>query len=447
MKRLEKWVKDGSVDTVVVAGIDLQGRLYGKRCAANVFLRELAGGVHTCDCNFGWDIERMLISGLKFTGWHTGYGDMTLVPDWTTLRKIPWFDKTVLVVCDTCDHHGHLVDVAPRTLLRKQIEKAKKLGFDVKAAPEIEFFLFRETLESSRAKDYRDLEPMSRYISDYSIFRSSMDEWLIGPIRRNLAQADVEIECNKAEWGHGQFEINLVYGDVLPIADKHAIFKTAVREMAALNGVQATFMAKWDSKHSGNGAHIHMSLWKQGKNAFPDAKGDHGMSATMRHFLGGMMHCAKDLQIFYMPNVNSYKRIEELSFAPSNVTWGGDNRTTGFRVAGHGKSTRIENRIPGADANGHLIYAAMLASGLHGIEHKLEPAGPFVPANAYDLPNPPKLHRTLTDAVDAFSKSKVVRQLLGDSVVDHYAQIARWEQNEYNKYVTDWERRRYFELI
>ena len=192
MKQLEKWVKEGSVDTVVVAGIDLQGRLYGKRCAAIPFLRDLAGGVHTCDCNFGWDIERMLISGLKFTGWHTGYGDMTLVPDWTTLRKIPWFEKTALVVCDTYDHLGHLVDIAPRTMLRKQIEKAKKLGFDVKAAPELEFFLFRETLESSRAKDYRDLEPMSRYISDYSIFRSSMDEWIIGPMRRNLAEAGIE---------------------------------------------------------------------------------------------------------------------------------------------------------------------------------------------------------------------------------------------------------------
>ncbi|MCC6793676.1 MAG: glutamine synthetase [Candidatus Hydrogenedentes bacterium] len=447
MKQLEKWVKEGSVDTVVVAGIDLQGRLYGKRCAAIPFLRDLAGGVHTCDCNFGWDIERMLISGLKFTGWHTGYGDMTLVPDWTTLRKIPWFEKTALVVCDTYDHHGHLVDIAPRTMLRKQIEKAKKLSFDVKAAPELEFFLFRETLESSRAKDYRDLEPMSRYISDYSIFRSSMDEWVIGPMRRNLAEAGIEVECNKAEWGHGQMEINLVYGDVLPIADKHVIFKTAIREMAALNGVQATFMAKWDSKHSGNGAHIHMSLWKQGKNAFPDAKGEHGMSAIMRHFLGGMMNCAKDLQLFYMPNVNSYKRIEDLSFAPSNITWGGDNRTSSFRVAGQGKSMRLENRIPGADANAHLIYAAMLASGLHGIEHKLEPVGPFVAANAYELPNPPKLHRTLTDATDAFEKSKTARQLLGDNVVDHYTQIARWEQNEYNKYVTDWERRRYFELI
>lgn len=447
MKQLERWVKEGSVDTVVVAGIDLQGRFYGKRCAAVPFLREMAEGVHTCDCNFGWDIERMLIPGLAFTGWHTGYGDMTLVPDWNTLRLYPWFEKTALVICDTYDHHGKLVEVAPRTILRRQIERAKAMGFDVKAAPEIEFFMFRETLESSRDKDYRDLKPMSRYISDYSIFRSSMDEWIIGPIRRNLAKANVEIECNKAEWGHGQFEINLVYGDVLEIADRHVLFKTCIREMAALNGVQATFMAKWDSKHSGNGAHVHMSLWKGPRPAFPDARGEHGMSKTMRHFLGGMMHLAKDLQIFYMPNVNSYKRIEDLSFAPSTLTWGGDNRTTSFRIAGTGKSMRIENRIPGADAPSHLIYAAMIASGLYGIEKELEPVGPYVPANAYELKDAPKLHRTLSDAVHAFESSKTVRQLLGDEVVDHYATIARWEQNEYNKYVTDWERRRYFELI
>lgn len=447
MKRLEKWINDGIVDTVIVAGIDLQGRLYGKRCAAIPFIRDLAEGVHTCDCNFGWDIERMLIPGLDFTGWHTGYGDMTAVPDWTTLRKYAWFDKTALVICDTYDHHGKLVNVAPRSILRKQVEKAKAMGFDVKAAPEIEFFLFRETLEGSRAKDYRDLEPMSRYIGDYSIFRTSMDEWIIGPIRRALAESGIEIECNKAEWGHGQFEINLVYNDVLEIADRHVIFKNCVREMAALNGIQATFMAKWDSKHSGNGAHIHMSLWKGDQPAFPDEKGEHHMSTAMRHFMGGMMALCKDLQLFYMPTVNSYKRIEDLSFAPSNVTWGGDNRTTGFRVAGHGKSMRIENRIPGSDANAHLVYAAMIASGLYGIENELEPIGPFIEANAYELEKPPSLHRNLTQATDAFESSKAARALFGDDVVNHYTGVARWEEKEFEKYVTDWERRRYFELV
>jgi glutamine synthetase len=447
VKVLEKWVKDGLVDTVIAAGVDLQGRLYGKRCTANAFLNDLHAGVHTCDCNFGWDIERMLIPNLDFTGWHKGYGDMMSVPDWSTLRFYSWVPKTALVICDTCDHDGNLISIAPRTILRKQVERAKSMGFDVKAAPEIEFFLFRETLEASRAKDYRDLEPISRYISDYSIFRSSMDEWIIGPIRRALAESNVDIECNKAEWGHGQFEINLVYGDVLEIADRHVVFKHCIREMAALNGVQATFMAKWDSKHSGNGAHVHMSLWRGDEPAFPDEKGEHHMSKAMRHFLGGMMALCKDLQLFYMPSINSYKRIEDLSFAPSNVTWGGDNRTTSFRVAGHGKSMRVENRIPGSDANSHLIYAAMIASGLYGIENEIEPVGPFVEANAYELDNPPSLHRTLTQATDALESSKTARDLLGDDVVNHYVGVARWEIAEFDKYVTDWERRRYFELI
>lgn len=447
MKVLEKWVKDGLVDTVVAAGVDMQGRLYGKRCAAKAFLNDLHTGVHTCDCNFGWDIERMLIPNLEFTGWHKGYGDMTSVPDWSTLRLYSWIPKTALVICDTCDHEGNLVSIAPRTILRKQVDRAKTMGFNVKAAPEIEFFLFRETLEGSRANDYRDLEPISRYISDYSIFRSSMDEWIIGPMRRALAESNVDIECNKAEWGHGQFEINLVYGDVLEIADRHVIFKHCIREMAALNGIQATFMAKWDSKHSGNGAHVHMSLWRGDDPAFPDEKGEHRMSTTMRHFLGGMMALCKDLQLFYMPSINSYKRIEDLSFAPSNVTWGGDNRTTSFRVAGHGTSMRLENRIPGSDANSHLLYAAMIASGLYGIENGIEPVGPFVEANAYALDNPPSLHRNLTQATDAFDASKTARQLFGDDVVNHYAGVARWEIAEFEKYVTDWERRRYFELI
>ena len=280
MKRLKKWVEDGSVDTLIVAGIDLQGRLYGKRCSAKVFLRDMADGIHTCDCNYGWDIARMLVDDLKFTGWHTGYGDMTTTPDWSTLRKYPWFEKTALVICDTFDHHGNPIDIAPRHILRRQVEKAKQMGFDVMAAPEVEFFMFKETLESSRAKRYNDLEPISRYISDYSIFRSSMDEWVMGDMRRLLDEAGVEVESSKAEWGHGQVEVNLVYTDVLEMSDRHAILKNAIREIAALHGVQVTFMAKWNSEHSGNGCHVHMSLWNGDTPTFCDEREEHGMAKT-----------------------------------------------------------------------------------------------------------------------------------------------------------------------
>ncbi len=448
VNELKKWVENETVDTVIVAGVDLQGRLYGKRCNARVFLRDLAEGVHTCDCNMGWDIERQLIDGLEFTGWHTGYGDITSVPDFSTLRMYPWFEKTALVLCDTCGHDGDLIPLAPRSILKKQLEKAKAMGFSVKAAPEVEFFMFRETLESSREKGYNDLDPMSRYISDYSIFRSSMDEWILGYIRKNLEGAGIEVEGNKAEWGHGQMELNLVYTEALEMADRHVIFKNAVREMAALQGVQVTFMAKWNTEHSGNGCHIHMSLWNEKGNAFSDPKDEHHMSATMRHFLGGMMALTKDLQLFYAPNVNSYKRYVDLSFAPVNITWGGDNRTVSYRACGHGGATRLENRVPGADANAHLAYAAMIAAGLYGIEHEIEPIGPYVHANAYqEAPDAPSLHRNLIEAANGMDQSAIARTILGDDVVNHYVRVARWEIEQFMKSVTDWERNRYFELI
>ncbi len=438
---------DGSVDTIIVAGIDLQGRLYGKRCDARVFLRDLFSGIHTCDCNFGWDIARMLVEDLKFTGWHTGYGDMTSVPDWNTLRMYPWFESTALVLCDTFDHHGNPIDIAPRQMLRKQLDKASGLGYTVKAAPEVEFFLFRETIDSSRAKGYRNLETISSYISDYSVFRSSMDEWVLGDMRRYLGEANIEIESNKSEWGHGQVELNLVYCEALEMADRHVIFKNAVREIAALNGVQASFMAKWDAKHSGNGCHIHMSLWNGDKPTFHDPNEDREMSKTMRHFLGGMMALASDLHYFYAPTINSYKRLEDLSFAPTNVTWGGDNRTPAFRSAGHGSSMRLENRIPGADANACLAYAAMVGSGLYGIENELEPIGEYVHANAYDVKDAPKLHTNLIDAANALDQSAPARKIFGDDVIDHYVALARWEVREFFNTVTDWERERYFELV
>jgi glutamine synthetase len=442
VQRLRDWVSENLVDTVIVAGIDLQGRLYGKRCAADVFLRQNAEGIRTCDCNFGWDLERMLIPNLTFTGWHTGYGDMVAAPDWETLRMYPWFPKTALVICDTLMPDGNPVPIAPMSILRKQIARAGELGFTVKAASELEFFLFRETPRTSRQKDYDGLEPVSDFIGDYCIYRSSLDEWLIGDIRRFMGQANVEIECSKAEWGRGQHEINLVFADAMDMAARHAIFKQGVREMAAMKGAQATFMAKWNSDHSSSGCHVHMSLWRDGKPAFA---GD-AMPDVMRHFLGGMMALARDLQLFYSPTINSYKRYGDLTFAPSTISWGGDNRTVAFRSCGHGASARLENRIPGADVNPYLAYAAMLASGIYGIENKIEPVGECVTGNGY-ASDCPRLHRNLIEAVQAFKSSDIARQLFGNGVVEHYAAVAQWEIDEFMNYVTDWERRRYFEQI
>lgn len=448
MQQLLDWVDQGRVDTLIAAGIDLQGRLYGKRCAADVFLRQSAEGIHTCDCNFGWDLERMLIPNLAFTGWHTGYGDMASAPDWSTLRIYPWFPKTALVICDTLLPGGQRVPIAPMSILRRQVARAAELGFTVKAASELEFFLFRETPQTSHEKNYEGLEPLSNFIGDYCIYRSSLDEWLIGDIRRLMAQANVEVECSKAEWGHGQHEINLVYADIMDMAARHVIFKQGVRELAAMKGVQATFMAKWNSSHSSSGGHIHMSLWRDGKPAFAgdDVQTGDAMPEVMRHFLGGMMALTRDLQLFYSPTINSYKRYGDLTFAPSTISWGGDNRTVAFRRCGHGASARLENRIPGSDINPYLAYAAMLASGLYGIENRIEPLGECVAGNGYSAEYP-RLHKNLIEAAQAFKSSDIARRLLGNDVVEHYAAVAQWEIDEFMNFVTDWERRRYFEQI
>lgn len=449
MEQFRQWVKQGKIDTLIMAGIDMQGRLYGKRCAADVVFNSDDGAIHTCDCNFGWDIERALIPGLACTGWHTGYGDLAAIPDWSTLRMYPLFPNTALVLCDTCLPDRMLAPFAPMSILRRQVEKARDLRFRIHAASELEFFLFKESPESARAKDFANLQTASGYIGDYCILRSSLDEWLLGEVRRLLPQAGVDIECSKSEWGLGQHEINIVHAEVMESAARHVVLKQAVRELAAMKGAQVTFMAKWHAAHSSNGCHVHMSLWRGDKPAFP-AGGAHGsgpdaMSKTMRHFLGGMMALARDLQLFYAPNINSYKRYGDLTFAPTTLTWGGDNRTVAFRCCGHGKALRLENRVPGADANPYLAYAAMLASGLYGIENEIEPEGPFVTGNAYDVAGAPKLHRNLMSAAEAFAASKLARQLLGDDVVDHYAAVARWELQEFFGAVTDWERRRYFE--
>jgi glutamine synthetase len=447
-KNLKKLVDEGAIETIVVCGVDMQGRLFGKRFTASCFLDSFKGGINTCACNFGWDMDLILIPGLDFTGWHTGYQDMLAVPDMGTLRVIPWLDKTAIVICDSCDEEGKPLDIAPRTILRRMNEKAKKMGCIPYMASELEFFLFRETVDSAREKDYRGLEPISKYYSDYSIFRSSLDEWILGPIRNGLDGIGLEVESTKAEWGFGQVEIAIRYAEALEMGDRHALLKNSVKEIAALNNVMATFMAKHKTDDSGSGLHIHASLWdKDGKKSlFPDPKKPHGMSDTMRHFLGGQMRLAKDLQYFYAPLINSYKRYCPKSFAPYNIGWGGDNRTVTFRTCGHGGGMRIENRIPGADANGHLALAACLGSGLYGVQKKLEPIGPFIEGDSYEEKNLPALHPTLRDAVDALEKSKPAREIFGDKVIDHYVKFGRWEVDTFNAYVTDWERRKYFEM-
>lgn len=446
-KEFVKLVEKGEIETVIVAGIDMQGRLYGKRLSARMFVSDFSGGVHACSCNFGWDMDQILIPGLDFTGWHTGYQDMKAVPDFNTLRMYPWFEKTAIVICDSCDDKGKPLAIAPRTILRRQQEKAHKMGYKPFMASELEFFLFKENIDSSRDKGYAGLEPLSKYYSDYSVFRSSMDEWILGPIRRHLDAMGLEVESTKGEWGFGQAEIGIKYSEALEMGDRHMLVKQGVKEIAALNGIQATFMAKYKTEDSGSGLHIHVSLWDKAgkKTAFWDPKKKHNMSDTMRHFLGGMTQLTKDVQYFYAPLINSYKRYSPKSFAPYNIGWGGDNRTTTYRYCGHGNGFRIENRIPGSDANGPLALAACLGAGLYGIQKKLEPVGPFIAGDSYEEKSLPKLAMTLDEAVRNLDNSKAAREIFSDEVVDHYVKHGAWEVEQFNTNVTDWERRKYFE--
>lgn len=447
-KELEKLIREGQIETIIMAGIDLQGRLYGKRLVASTYLEHFTGGINTCACNFGWDMDLILIPGMEFTGWHTGYQDMCAVPDYNTIRMYPWFEKTAIIVCDTCDEDGHYVEIAPRTILRRQIEKANKMGFIPKMASELEFFVYKCSPDQAREGGYRGMKPLFEYYGDYSILRTSMDEWILGPIRRNLQDAGLEVESFKGEWGHGQLEIGIVYQDALEMGDRHVIVKQGIKEICALNGLTATFMAKPSTEDSGNGLHIHTSLWEKTgrKSMMWDAKKAHNLSDTARHYLGGMMSLAKDFQVFYAPNINSYKRYVPESFAPYNITWGGDNRTTTFRLAGRDQSFRIENRIPGADANAHLALAATLGSGLYGIKKKLEPVGPFSEGDSYKLKDAPVFALSLPEALRNFDNSAVAREILGDKVVDHYVRLFDWECKRYFTEVTDWERKKYFEM-
>lgn len=446
MERLRTWVNEGQIDTIIVAGIDMLGQLYGKREEAAAFLADFSDGVNTCDCTIAWDIDRQLIDGLDITGWHKGYGDIMLVPDYKTVRLWPWFEKTALVLCDTCNAQGELLDVAPRTVLQRQVDKARAMGFSVKAAPEVEFVMFREDADTARQRGYRELHPVGLHRASYSIYRDSMTEPIKGFLRRNLKAAGIPVLGSRTEGGMGQMEINMAFTDALTMADRHALFKGAVREMAALRGLQVTFMPKWDEAHAGNGCHVHMSLWRGDTNAFAGGTARQ-LSETLRHFLGGLMALTRELQWFYAPTVNAYKRYREHSFSPTNVTWGFNNRTAAYRLCGQGKAARIENRVPGADVNPHLMYAAMIGAGLYGIEHKLEPLGPPVQTDAYtDATDAPRLHRTMLASVEALESSEAAKEIFGAGVAAHYARVARWELECFMSAVTDWERARYFEL-
>ena len=445
---LEQLVRTGEVDTVLVAFPDMQGRLMGKRVTASFFLDSVArSGTHACAYLLTVDVDMTPLPGYSLASWSTGYQDFHAVCDISTLRRIPWLDGTALVLCDLFDHHGEPIEESPRRILQRQVERAAAAGYGLLLASELEFVLFRDTYDEARLKGYRNVQPIGAYAEDYHIFQTSKEEFVHRAIRNGMAGAGIVVECSKGEWSPGQQEINLKYGEPIPAADDHTIYKNGAKEIAHEKGVSLTFMAKYAMSQAGSSFHLHSSLWDAGRtqNVFAEGGSPTG-SALFRHWVAGQMALARELAWFFAPYVNSYKRYQEGTFAPTRIAWGVDNRTTGYRVCGEGQSLRIENRIPGADANPYLAYAATIAAGLHGIEQRLEPP-PLYAGNAYEDARLPRVPGSLRDAVGELERSKFARGFLGEKVFEHYLHTARQELEAQDRVVTDWELERGFERL
>ncbi len=447
---LAELVRTGEVDTVLVVFTDLYGRFMGKRFDAEFFLESVAkSGTHACDYLLTVDMEMEPVPGYKFANWDRGYGDFHLVPDFSTLRRANWLEKTALVICDIEDEKKHApVAVAPRSMLRAQTESARKLGFEVMAASELEYYIFQNSFKDAAARGYAALEPAGWYLEDYHALQGSRVEPFNATVRRHLKLSGVPVECSKGEWGLGQHELNVRYSDVVTMSDRHVVYKQCLKEVADQMGLSVTFMAKFAADRAGSSCHVHVSLWKDGKNAFAGAGklGPVECSDVFRWFLGGWIAHVPEVMAFYAPTVNSYKRYQAGSWAPTRIAWSHDNRTAGFRVVGKGSSLRIECRMPGADCNPYLAFAAALASGLDGISQKIEPPKLFE-GDMYAAKELPRVPGSLEEAARHFESSAFTKKAFGPDVVEHYAHFFRTEQEAYAKAVTDWERKRYFERI
>lgn len=437
-------IKTGEIDTVIVAFPDVFGRLVGKRCTGEFFRQHARHGTHGCSYLLTVNIEMDPMDGFQLANWDKGFGDFEMRPDFSTLRVLPWQAGTALVLCDSMHADGRRVAEAPRSVLHGQIDALAKRGWTAAIASELEFFLFNQSYENAFAGDYRNLIPSSDYRIDYHTMQPARDETLLRTVRNAMAGARVPVESSKGEWGRGQHEINFVYDQPLAMADMHVLFKQGVKEIAAQQGKAITFMAKPWHTEVGSSCHIHISLWRGGRNLFWDAKS--GGTKCFRQFLGGLMKYAPELGCLFAPTINSYKRYQSASWAPTRMAWSHDNRTVGFRVVGHGNSFRIENRMPGADTNPYLAFAAMMAAGLAGVEEQLD-CGPEYVGNAYTDSKLAALPTSLRDAADRLDRSKFARRAFGDAVVDFYVHTARLEVQAFETSVTDWERRRYFEQV
>jgi len=443
---LKSRVADGSIDTVLACFVDMQGRLTGKRFHAVNFVETSFKETHCCNYLLATDLEMATPDGYASTSWQAGYGDYVMAPDLTTIRLVPWLEGTALVLCDVLDHHTHApVPHSPRAILKKQIKRLEALGYEAKMATELEFFLFENSFDDIRKNGYRDLTPISGYNEDYHILQTTKEEGVMRPIRNHLFAAGLPIENTKGEAAAGQEELNIRYSPALDCADYHSIAKHAIKEIAWQNGRAASFLPKWDMTQSGSSSHVHQSLWIDGAAAFFDGSAKHGKSALMDHYMAGLIKYAPDYTYFLAPYVNSYKRFAKGTFAPTKTVWSVDNRTAGFRLCGEGtKSVRVECRIGGSDLNPYLAQAVMLAAGIKGIEDGLKLA-PATTGDVYEDAKAANIPRTLRAATKTMRGSEFLREALGDDVVDHYTRAAEWEQEEFDRVVTDWEIARGFE--
>jgi glutamine synthetase len=445
-------IEEGGVDTVLCVFPDLQGRFMGKRVTGHYFLEEVLGaeGLHACLYLVTVDMEMEPLPGYKYANWDTGYGDFKMIPDLDTLRLIPWLEKTALVICDVVSEEGdEPVAVTPRQILKDQVNRARAKGYAVKFGSELEFFLFKDSFDDARARLYRDMSPHAHYIEDYHILQTTKDEWIIRQIRNGMDGAGVPVEFSKGEWGRGQHEINLRFADALEMADRHTLYKNGAKEIAALNGVSVTFMAKWSMAEAGSSCHVHSSVWDEDGNEslLWDDADPHHISETFRHYIGGLTATAREMAWMFAPSINSYKRYQAESWAPTAIAVGHDNRTCGFRLVGEHNSFRVESRIPGADVNPYLAFAATIAGGLHGLENKLEPPEIFR-GNAYEAKEIPRVPSSLHEAIDVFEESTTAREAFGEFVFEHLLNTAKQELLIFdNNVVTDWELVRYFERI
>ncbi|MCH2094734.1 MAG: glutamine synthetase family protein [Rhodobacteraceae bacterium] len=443
-EELKTQIAAGEIDTVLTCMVDMQGRLMGKRFHAEAFLDMAEGETHCCNYLLATDLEMATPDGYASTSWSAGYGDYIMKPDLTTLRPVPWLDGTALVLCDVLDHHTHQpVPHSPRDVLKRQVARAQAMGLTPIMATELEFFLFQGTHDEIAAGGY-NLTPISRYNEDYHIFQTTKEEPIMRPIRNHLRAMGIPVEGTKGEAEAGQEELNIKYAEALATADHHILAKHAVKEIAHLSGHAATFLPKWHHDRVGSAAHVHMSLWRDGANAFHDADAPLGKSRLMDHYMAGLLKYAADYTVFLAPYVNSYKRFAKGTFAPTQIVWSVDNRTAALRLCGDGtRGVRVENRVPGADMNPYLACAAMLAAGLKGIEEQLDLPDPFkgdAYAGTHDV-----IPKTLREAREALVASEMLTQAFGADVIAHYARAAEVEIEDFNRVVTDYEIARGFE--